>query len=155
MQHLGEGAAADLAGLDARLDAVRSYYAFVDGLIGRAAEESRPGDVLVIVGDPGRLARRAGSAEGLIVLHGGPLLPADLGVVSERDIAPTVLHLAGLPASRELEGQVIERALTPSFRAAHPVRWVDSYGRRPPGRPAESAFDRDMLEELRSLGYVQ
>ena len=45
--------------------------------------------------------------------------------------------------------------LTPAFRAAHLVRVVASYGRRPPGRPTESAFDRDMLEELRSLGYVQ
>jgi Type I phosphodiesterase / nucleotide pyrophosphatase len=155
MRHLGEGAMADLAGLDARLDTVRAYYAFVDGLVGRAVDDARPGDVLVIVGDPGRLARRAGTAEGLIVLHGTPLLPADLGAVSERDVAPTVLHLAGLPTSRELDGHVIENALAPDFRAAHPVRWVDSYGRRPPGRPAESAFDREMLEELRSLGYVQ
>ena len=155
MQHLGEGAMADLAGLDARLDAVRAYYAFVDALIGRAADESRPGDVLIVVGDPGRLARRSGRAEGLIVLHGGPLVSTDLGVVSERDVAPTVLHLAGVPSSRELDGRVIESALAPDFRAAHPVRWVESYGRRPPGRPAESAFDREMLEELRSLGYVQ
>ena len=146
---------ADLAGLDARLDTVRAYYAFVDGLVGRAVDDARAGDVLVIVGDPGRLARRAGTAEGLIVLHGTPLIPADLGAVSERDVAPTVLHLAGLPTSRELDGHVIENALAPDFRAAHPVRWVDSYGRRPPGRPAESAFDREMLEELRSLGYVQ
>ena len=81
--------------------------------------------------------------------------PGDLGAVSERDVAPTVLHLAGLPASRELEGRVLEAALSPAFRAAHPVRTVASYGRRVPGRPAESAFDRDMLEELRALGYVQ
>jgi len=50
---------------------------------------------------------------------------------------------------------VLEDALSPAFRAAHPVRTVASYGRRSPGRPAESAFDRDMLEQLRSLGYVQ
>ena len=57
--------------------------------------------------------------------------------------------------SRELEGRVLEAALSPAFRAAHPVRWVKSYGRRPQARPAESTFDNDMLEELRSLGYVQ
>jgi hypothetical protein len=50
---------------------------------------------------------------------------------------------------------VIEAALTPDFRARNPVRWVASYGRRPPARSAESAFDRDMLEELKSLGYIQ
>jgi len=155
MQHVGDGGVADLAGLDARLDAVRAYYRLVDGLLGQAAEGLTPSDVLVLVGDPGRMARRAGAAEGLLALQGGTVRPGDLGAVSERDIAPTVLHLAGLPASRELEGHVLEDALSPAFRAAHPVRTVASYGRRSPGRPAESAFDRDMLEQLRSLGYVQ
>src|SRR5262249_26573894 len=155
MQHLGDGAAADLAGLDARLDAVRAYYAFVDGLLGRAVDDAGPGDVLVVVGDPGRLARRGGAAEGVIVLHGAPVVAPDLGAVSERAVARTVLPRAGLPASRELDGRVIEGALAAEFRGAYPVRWVESYGRRPPGRAAESAFDREMLEELRSLGYVQ
>ena len=157
MQHVGEGGAADLAGLDARLDAVRALLP-----VRRRAHRRRPrtgwlpSDVLVLVGDPGRMARRSGAAEG------APRAPRRAGrgraiwaTVSERDVAPTVLHLAGLPASRELEGRVLEAALSPAFRAAHPVRTVASYGRRAPGRPAESAFDRDMLEELRALGYVQ
>jgi hypothetical protein len=155
MQSLGEGAVADLASLDARLDGVRAYYRFMDGVIGRFAEDTPEGDVVVLVGDPGRLARRSGPAEGILVLRGPAAAPGDFGAASERDLAPTVLHLAGLPASRELEGRVLEQALAAPFRAAHPVRWVDSYGRRPTAGPAESAFDREMLEELRSLGYVQ
>jgi arylsulfatase A-like enzyme len=91
----------------------------------------------------------------LLVLAGPALSPGDLGEVSERDVAPTVLHLLGLPRSRELEGQVLEAALSESFRREHPVRSVDSYGRRPPARAADSAFDRDVLEELKSLGYIQ
>jgi hypothetical protein len=35
------------------------------------------------------------------------------------------------------------------------VRWVARYGRRPSARPAESRFDREMVEELKSLGYIQ
>jgi len=155
MQHVGDGGVADLAGLDARLDAVRAYYRLVDGFIGQAAEGLTTSDVFVLVGDPGRMARHSGAAEGVLALRGTAVAPADLGIVSERDLAPTVLHLAGLPTSRELEGRVLEDALSPAFRAAHPVRTVASYGRRSPGRPAESAFDRDMLEQLRSLGYVQ
>jgi hypothetical protein len=155
MQHVGDGGVADLAGLDARLDAVRAHYRRVDGLLGQAAEGLAATDVLLLVGDPGRLARRSGAAEGLFALRGAPARTGDLGSVSERDIAPTVLHLAGLPRSRELDGHVLEDALSPTFRAAHPLRTVASYGRRVPGRPAESAFDRDMLEQLRSLGYVQ
>jgi hypothetical protein len=81
--------------------------------------------------------------------------PGDLGVVSERDVAPTVLHLAGLPTSRELPGAVLEAALSPEFRASHPVRVVASLGRRAARPAAESSFDRDVIEELRSLGYIQ
>jgi hypothetical protein len=75
--------------------------------------------------------------------------------VSERDVAPTVLHLLGLPVSQELSGRVLEATLAAEFRHAHPVRWVTAYGTRPRSGPAESAFDSEVLEELRSLGYVQ
>jgi arylsulfatase A-like enzyme len=76
-------------------------------------------------------------------------------LVGARDVAPTVLHLAGLPVSRELEGQALLAALTPAFRARHPLRHVGTYGQRRSAAPAESNFDRQMIEELRSLGYVQ
>ena len=155
-QKMGAAALADLAGLDAQLEAVRAYYRFVDGLLGELASDVGPGRVLMLVGDPGRLARgKTPLPEGTFLLVGGPARPADLGVVSSRDIAPTVLHLAGLPKSDELAGMVLESALEDGFRSAHPVRTVASYGRRPQTRSAESAFDRDMLEELKALGYVQ
>ena len=106
--------------------------------------------------DPGRLARgKTPPPEGTFLITGGPARRADLGVVSSRDIAPTVLHLAGLPKSDELAGTVLESALEAGFRDAHPLRTVASYGRRPQAKNAESAFDRDMLEELKALGYIQ
>lgn len=156
MQKLGdESAIADVAGTSARLDAVRAHHRFVDELIGRAAAGASPTTAIVIVGDPGRLPRRGGEAEGLLILT-GPVVPgSDLGAARERDVAPTVLHLLGLPVSAQLEGRVLESALHPDFRAAHPVRHVAAYGRRRAAPAAESAFDKDMLEELRSLGYIQ
>ncbi len=118
MQQLGEAPASDIAGLGSS-------------------------DVLALVGDPGRLARGgAQSAEGMLVLAGGPVAPADLGTVSERDVAPTVLHLLGLPKSRELDGRVLEGALSESFRRDHPVRLVDSYGRRPASPPPRATSTR-------------
>jgi hypothetical protein len=157
MQQLGGAAAADLATLDARLAAVRDYYRFVDGLIGELAERRAPDQVLVLVGDPGRLPRRGPQPpEGLLVLAGGPIVAGvELGAVGERDVAPTVLHLLGLPVSDELAGRVLESALIPSFRHAHPPRRVSAYGAQPRGAPAESAFDRQTLEGLKGLGYVQ
>ena len=138
MQKLGDAAVSDLASLDVRLEAVRGYYRFVDGLLGELAADVGPAQVLALVADPGRLARGAAETpEGTLVLAGGPAVPdVDLGRVSARDVAPTVLHLAGLPKSQELGGQVLEAALEPTFRSAHPLRTVARYGRRATSRPA-------------------
>jgi len=156
MQQLGEAPASDLAALDAKLAAVREQYRFVDSLIGEEVLGLGPNDILVLVGDPGRLARGAPQpALGLLALAGPAIAPGDFGSVSARDVAPTVLHLLGLPRSRELDGQVLEAALSDEFRRAHPVRSVGSYGRRPPSRPADSPFDDEVLEQLKSLGYIQ
>ncbi len=155
VQQLGDAGGSDLAALDLRLDAVRGAFASLDGLVGSFLDTSGPDDVILLVGDPGRLARRGPApAVGLFVMAGGPAVAGDAGEVSERDVAPTVLHLLGLPVSGELEGHVVESALAPAFRAAHPVRRVERYGRRAAARAAESSFDREMMDELRSLGYI-
>lgn len=156
MQQLGGAAASDLAGLDARLALVRAHYAFVDGLVGEVAARVGPGGLLVLVADPGRLPRGGATApSGELLLAGDAVRPGEIGAATERDVAPTVLHLLGLPRSRELDGRVLEEALAAPFREAHPVRTVDSYGGRAAGRPADSAFDRAMLEELKALGYIR
>jgi type I phosphodiesterase/nucleotide pyrophosphatase len=156
MQQLGEAGSADLASLDARLAAVRDHYRFVDGLVGEAVASLGRDEMLLLLGDPGRRARRSQTEPaGLLVLAGAGVAAGDHGTASERDLAPTVLHLLGLPVSRELPGRVLEDSLTAEFRAAHPVRSVAAYGRRPPARPAESGLDAAVLEELRSLGYIR
>jgi hypothetical protein len=154
MLEVGDGSA-DLASLDARLRTVRAHYAWMDGVIGAWADSAAANEVLVLVADPGRLARRSADAEGVLLVSGGPAVAADVGTASERDLAPTVLHLLGIPRSDELDGRVLEAALSPAFRASHAVRRVASYGRRPPSAPARSDFDRAMLEELKSLGYIR
>jgi hypothetical protein len=146
------GARQDLAALDARLSVIRDYYRFLDRLIADYFGAPAAGEVQVIVGDPGRLERR--STVGLLLVSGGPTRAGDLGTASERDVAPTVLHLTGLPVSREMEGRVLSDAFSAEFQKAHPVQYVDRYGRRRRA-PAASGFDREMIEELRSLGYIQ
>jgi hypothetical protein len=155
MQLVGDASAADLATLDQRLDAVRAHYRFADERIGEIRAGLGPEDVLMLVGDPGRLARQAEAAFGLLVLAGGPVVARDLGEASEREIAPTVLHLAGLPVSRELAGRVLEAAFAADWNASHPVRFVASYGRRAPAPATASDFDAQVVEELKSLGYIQ
>jgi predicted AlkP superfamily phosphohydrolase/phosphomutase len=45
------------------------------------------------------------------------------------DVAPTVLHLLGLPVQADMDGTVATAALTPAHLAAHPVR-TDQVGTR-------------------------
>ena len=150
-QQMSAAPAGDLGALDARLGTIREYYRFLDRLLGEMTARLTPDDVVVLVGDPGRFER--GATSGLLMIWGGPARAADLGTVSERDIAPTILHLVGLPVSRELPGTVLTAALQPSFNESHAVEHVARYARRR-AAPAASGFDREMIEELRSLGYI-
>jgi hypothetical protein len=152
MQTLG-AAQGDLPTLEARLREVSGFYSRVDDLIGRFAPG--PDRVVIVAGDPGRYARTSPDAEGVLALEGGPSRRTTLGWVSERDLAPTILHLLGLPRSDELDGKVLTDAFDPGFMKAHPVRRVPTYGSHRRGPLAETAFDKDVVEELRSLGYVQ
>jgi hypothetical protein len=155
MQKL-EPAASDVASLDERLEEVREHHRFLDQRIGELAADLGPNDVLLLVADPGRFARRSGPGPfGLLLLAGGRVRAGALATASERDIAPTLLHLLGLPVSKELAGRALEEALDADFRKSHPVRSVASYGRRPRARATASSFDRDVIQELRSLGYIQ
>ena len=156
MQQLGEAPASDLAALDAKLAAVREAYRFVDGLIGEAAAGPGPGRGPACW-SPIPAGWRAGvrSGRGAARPRRRAGRAGDLGAVSERDVAPTVLHLLGLPRSRELDGRVLEAALDRTSAATTRCASCESYGRRPTPRPAESDFDRDVLEQLKSLGYIQ
>jgi hypothetical protein len=68
-----------------------------------------------------------------------------------------VLHTLGIPISQELAGTVSTALFTPDFLRRYPVRQIASYG-----RPALNtritrgqALDSEMIDRLRSLGYVR
>jgi hypothetical protein len=70
------------------------------------------------------------------------------------DVAPTILWTLGLPISRELAG----KAVTDLHSASRSVdRYVSTYGRPfvetapRSGKP----LDQEMIDRLRSLGYVK
>jgi hypothetical protein len=72
------------------------------------------------------------------------------------DIAPTLLHLAGLPVARDMPGQVLTRTVAPGWHSTHPPTYVGTYGDRPPILPTQpAADDAAQMETLRSLGYIQ
>jgi predicted AlkP superfamily phosphohydrolase/phosphomutase/tetratricopeptide (TPR) repeat protein len=72
------------------------------------------------------------------------------------DIAPTVLHLHGLPVGEDMEGKV----LTSLLRNQHPAGYIESWehtGVQPLllERDADGTAEQEVLQQLAEIGYVE
>jgi predicted AlkP superfamily phosphohydrolase/phosphomutase len=79
---------------------------------------------------------------------------ARLEGLSVHDIAPTVLYALGLPVGADFAGRPRTELFRAGFRARHPVRTVPSWGTQESWKVETSPVDRQLLDELRALGYV-
>ena len=133
-----------VADFDRYRDAVKIGYVEMDRIVGSLVAAAGDSTLVLIASDHGFLSgdrRPTGSAAmdagqaarwhrdpGVLVMNGpGVRSGARLEHASVMDIAPTLLHLAGLPVSQEMEGKVLVDALTPADLARHPVRQIDRY----------------------------
>jgi arylsulfatase A-like enzyme len=101
---------------------------------------------------------------GLFAAFGEPIRQSEGGVWLEGtqivDIAPTALHLTGLPVPQDMDGRVLVEALRDEYADPASIR----YG--PPARRTDTGEGEDMSgemsaedeaiikERLRDLGYV-
>lgn len=150
---LAEGRSISASALSVRLEAIRSYYVYLDRLVGDLLTPENDVAVLLVT-HPGR---QATSSFGLMAFGGraaAPSIGADLRPV---DVSPTILYTLGVPISRELAGRPGMQMFAPDFSLRFPVREVATYGERTStgvvreGEP----LDQEMVERLRSLGYVR
>ena len=146
-------------------DVVQEYYVFADQLVGEYLRRLGPDDTLIVLSDhgfkpvlfPGRPTTSGHHRlEGILAMWGRGVRR---GTVIEGarlvDILPTILALLDVPIAMDLEGRVLEGALDPRFTAAHPARFVDAYDADlSPRGPESSDLDQNVLERLRSLGYI-
>jgi hypothetical protein len=127
-----------------------------DAIVGSMARLMKPEDLLLIVGDPGRQAPEAGSG-GILLVWGSRVIPGWMArQVSALDIAPTLLALSGFPMARDLPGSPVLDFLHSGDLSAHLEVPIDTYGARPEASMSPSAdpFDQEVLDRLRSLGYI-
>jgi tetratricopeptide (TPR) repeat protein len=98
-----------------------------------------------------RVSERFHRDEGVLYLYGPGVRRLRLDQPTQLDVAPTVLALAGLPPARDLPGRVLAEAL----RRA-PGTAVASYegGATPTTGGRDAQVDREIVERLRSLGYL-
>lgn len=130
-------------------DTVAEYVRWLGETVASRAVRRDAARTLVVT-DPGRSA--ASGAEGMMLIL-GPAVPAScIGpVLDPLDIAPTILAATAFPASEEMPG-TLPGACLDAWQL--PDR-VATYGRRAPA-PAgvSSRYDAELLERLRSLGYL-
>jgi predicted AlkP superfamily pyrophosphatase or phosphodiesterase len=154
---------------------IPAYYRYVDSLIAELLGRV-PSDALVIlVSDHGHDANvlwdpnaaigdyakwsmgNHGNAPPGILLFAGPgVQPGYLRRTTVYDLAPTLLALIGIPPSRDMPGRVITEAFTPEAREGLSRERVDR--KAPPRsahRPTAADIDPELLEKLRSLGYIR
>jgi len=96
--------------------------------------------------------------DGILLAWGAHITQrANCTEASLADLAPTILHLMGLPVPEDMDGRVLEEILEPAFMAAHPARFIrasDTWG-APPRDDGYSEEDIDIItERLRRLGYL-
>jgi len=162
--------------------AIARAYRDADDLLHALAQASDPSTLIVVCSDHGFYPPSAGVAEdpsnlagpatawhrpyGIVAIAqardlvstrpdpGATSRRHDLGWITPEDLAPTLLHLAGLPVTHEMPGRVVG-AMLPAEVATRPVERRPSPDFTPPSLPRTTRRDRDeALARLRALGYV-
>jgi len=71
------------------------------------------------------------------------------------DLAPTVLYLLGLPIPTDMDGRVLEEALTSSYLRLNPIRYTkDSTHFLQKKRDQVYEDEEEIKSKLRALGYI-
>jgi len=154
------------------MDLIPDYYNYMDLVMGRIIDQAR-GYTIIIASDHGMEAQPLlfiGSYMGMpsgnhnlkqpgILLLTGPSINhgLELKQVNVLDLAPTILALAGLPVARDMNGRIISEAFNPQYLSTMETRFIESYGRRlikSTDLDKKSAVDKDIIEKLKSLGYI-
>jgi predicted AlkP superfamily phosphohydrolase/phosphomutase len=145
---------------------IDEYYVYMDGLMGDYLERIGPDTTLVVLSDhgfkpvlfPGKPTTSGHHRmEGVLALYGRGVRPGRrIEGAGLLDVLPTLLVLLDVPLARDLEGRVLREALDERVLREHPARFVDTYGpAQRASSPDQTDLDRNVLERLRSLGYIQ
>ncbi len=127
---------------------VDAAYQQLDASVGRARDQLRPGDLLLVmsgfgmeaVSAPKRLLARLlqqpdltgsheGAPDGFLIAYGRDVVHTDLPRGSVVDLAPTVLYFLGIPVGRDMDGYARTDLFTRAFRREHPLTFISSHER--------------------------
>ncbi len=94
--------------------------------------------------------------EGVFVIRGGGIKKGiDIGKIQQPDITPTLLHLYGLPAGKDMDGKVLVEVFDDEFIKYNPPEYIDTYEK--PGEIKPRTDSTELTEkverQLGDLGY--
>jgi len=120
-----------------------------------ATHTSTPGDFIQDVSFEGRGCH---AMEGILVAAGPHVRKAEeIAKARIIDLAPTILHIMGLPVPKDMDGQVLTELFTPAFQKRHPVTFDEGKSKEE-GRLEKSVYspkeEAEIEERLRGLGYL-
>lgn len=92
---------------------------------------------------------------GLLIVAGPPI-KAGQTLASARliDLAPTLLYLLGVPVPDDMDGQVLETAVTAAYRTAHPVERQTAVPSTEAAVHLSELEEQIVAQQLRDLGYM-
>lgn len=145
--------------------ALDAYYEYTDALIGRLLERFGPDDLVIVLSDHGFEAGVGkfnltgthvsdAALHGVLFARGRDLKPGrPAATVSVLDITPTILAWWGLPLGEDMDGK--PGVLLADDRAERST--IPTWDTEPIERASAEASgaEEDLLEHLRSLGYVE
>jgi predicted AlkP superfamily phosphohydrolase/phosphomutase len=94
---------------------------------------------------------------GMLIMSGPGIRQGDeIEGAAILDIAPTVLHVMGLPVPSDMDGRVIEDAFKDGYMEAFPLRFIEptAEGMTKDGVGYTEEGEEEILERLRGLGYM-
>jgi hypothetical protein len=144
-------------------EVVCRYYEYTLSRLRQLIERAGENTVVLIVSDHGfeysghGAFGHYGGPDGVLLALGGSGRGVDLGETYHvYDVAPTMLWLRGYPESEDMPGRALA-GLFPNLRAEQRPA-LATYGYRlvdPAAGPGSAQTDKEMLQLLKTLGYVK
>jgi hypothetical protein len=154
-------------------NAMLPAYKYADDFIGEVLAAIDPSSIVIVVSDHGFAWAGGGYAHtqsrqgypdaappGVIALKGPGISPIRIEGAGLFDIAPTILYALDEAVGRDMDGQALTAVFGGDGAAeARDVKFVATYGtglrQREVADSPLTESEQEMLEDLRSLGYIR
>ena len=144
--------------------ALAERYRFTDARLAELLETLRPDTNVIVVSDHGYdfvNNNHTHAPPGVFFARGPAFQPGRrVDTLTVFDVAPLVIHLLALPPGDDLpaaaSGSYLA-ALDPGYALQHPVSTIPTWGSTSNAalRPRSDGEEQAILDELRSLGYIE